>query len=113
MADSVLPYRNNEQAIGKYTFTFKMSSPVPSSPRITIDFPSIYPQLLTNVDNCQGSVLIGLTNEKEVLSCNVIGNQVIFDLSTRWAELDSGILVVEIFDVINPNSVAGKSTGFF
>jgi hypothetical protein len=111
--DSVLPYRNNEQATGKYTFTFKMSSPVPSFPRITIDFPSIYPKLLNNVDNCQGTVEVKLINEKKTLTCTLVGNQFIFDLSTVWTELDSGNIVVEIFDIINPSSAALKSTGFF
>ena len=66
VADSVLPYRNNENAVGKYTFTFKMSSPVPSNPRITVDFPSIYPKILNNVDACRGSVLVMLKSKGEL-----------------------------------------------
>jgi hypothetical protein len=111
--DSVLPYRNNEQALGKYTFSFKMSSPVPSYPRITIDFPSIYSKLLKNVDNCQGTVEVKLINEKQTFTCTLVGNQFIFDLSSQWSELDSGNIVVEIFDIINPSSVALQSTGYF
>jgi hypothetical protein len=111
--DSVLPYRNNDQATGKYTFTFKMSNPVPSFPRITIDFPGIYPKLLNNVDDCQGTVEVKLINEKKTFTCTLLGNQFIFDLSTEWKELDSGNIVVEIFDIINPSSVASQSTGFF
>ena len=113
VADSVLPYRNNENAVGKYTFTFKMSSPVPSSPRVTIDFPPIYTMLLSNVDNCQGTVFVKLLNEKVQLPCSLIGNQFIFDLSSNWSELDSGNIVIEIFDIVNPPSVQSQSTGFF
>lgn len=111
--DSVLPYRNNENAIGKYTFTFKMSSSVPSSPRITIDFPSIYPKLLNNVDACSGTVEVKLKNEKATFQCQIVGLQVIFDISSKWSDLDAGNIVVELLDVVNPPSVQGQSTGFF
>ena len=113
VVDSVLPYRNNEQAIGKYTFTFKMSSPVPSNPRITIDFPNIYPKLLANVDNCQGTVEVKLKSEKFNFACVVTGTRVSFDVSSQWSELDAGNIVVEVFDIINPTGVAKRSTGYF
>ena len=113
VVDSVLPYRNNEQAIGKYTFTFKMSSPVPSNPRITIDFPNIYPKLLANVDNCQGTVAVKLRNEIFNFSCAVDGTRITFDISNQWGYLDAGNIVVEVFDIINPTGAAYKSTGYF
>lgn len=112
-ANSVLPYRNNQGAIGKYTFTFKLSSPVPSNPRITIDFPPIYTKILNNVDACSGSVTVLLRNEVKAISCSIQSNTVIFDLSDSWSFLDAGNIVVELYDVVNPSSVAYKSTGFF
>jgi hypothetical protein len=113
VADSVLPYRNNENAVGKYTFTMKLSTAIPSSPRITIDFPDIYPKLIANVDNCLGSVEIRLRNEVFELPCQINGRQVIFDISSKWAEVDAGNVIVQVYDIINPPGVAGKSTGYF
>jgi hypothetical protein len=113
VADSVLPYRNNENAIGKYTFTMKLSTAIPSSPRITIDFPDIYPKLIANVDNCLGSVEVRLRNEVFELPCQINGRQVIFDISSKWSEVDAGNVIVQVYDIINPPGVAGKSTGYF
>ena len=112
-ANSVLPYRNNEGAIGKYTFTFKLSTPVPSNPRITIDFPPIYTKILTNVDACKGTVAVLLRNEVKTISCSIQSNTVTFDLSDSWSFLDAGNIVVELFDVVNPSAVATKTTGYF
>ena len=107
LADSVLPYRNNVNAIGKYTFTFKTSTQVPSNPRITIDFPEVYPKIMNNVATCSGYVNITLKNDRRMYSCSVNGNQVVFDLSKTYSYLDAGTIIIDLYNVVNPSGVQG------
>ena len=110
--NSVLPYRNNEIASGKYTFYFKIGTSIDSNPLITIDFPSIYKTIIPDIEKCRGRVEVLLRSEIEYMACQVVDNQFIFDLKDRWPELDAGNLVIDIYDVINPTGTA-ISTGNF
>ena len=111
--DSVLPYRNNEAATGKYTFYFKVSSSVPSNPFITIDFPSTYPKIVQDIDKCSGRIEVLLRSEKFYMDCTVFGSQIIFDLGSKWSELDAGNIIIELFDVVNPSTIQDRSSGNF
>lgn len=110
--NSVLPYRNNEIAQGRYTFYFKISSQIESNPLITIDFPEIYVNFLPDIEKCTAKVQILLRSETEFIKCSVVGNQVVFDLKEYWSEIDSGNIIIDLYDVINPTGTA-ISTGNF
>lgn len=110
--NSVLPYRNNEKAMGKYTFFFKIGSSVDSNPLITIDFPSTYPSIVPDIENCKGRVEVLLRSEVEYMDCTVFGNQIMFDLNSKWTELDAGNIIIDLYDVVNPDGIA-VSTGNF
>lgn len=46
------------------------------------------------------------------MNCTVSGQKITFDLSETWSELDAGNIIVELFDVINPDGTE-VSTGNF
>ena len=110
--NSVLPYRNNEKAQGRYTFFFKVSSQIESNPLITIDFPVIYVNFLPNIEKCSAKVQILLRSETQFIKCTVDQNKVTFDLKEYWSEIDSGNIIIDLYDVINPVGTA-ISTGNF
>lgn len=114
VADSIQPYRTNQAATGKYTFTFKIATRLTTNPILKIGFPSIFPIIMANTNSCAGSVQVMLTSQKKNITCSVVINELAIDLSA-FPFIDAGNIVVVINDVLNPAGadIFKKSSGNF
>lgn len=111
--NSVDPFRTNMEAIANYTFHFRSSSQIQSKPRFTITFPDIFPSIFLNNAECKAIVTIVLTTEWSEIDCSVNGNIVEVDVQEVWGSLDSGYIMIELANVLNPSGVGQISSGNF
>lgn len=46
------------------------------------------------------------------MKCSIVGNVVTFNLNQYWSEVDSGNLIIDLYDVINPTGIIDSGGNF-
>lgn len=113
VANSIEPYRTNESSTGSYKFTFKITTSLTQDPQLRMNFPSVFNPIMANSLACSGKITVMLTSETHTIVCSISGQQLFIDLSQYFTTIDSGNLIVEINDIVNPSGALKQSSGNF
>ena len=111
-ANPIVPNRNNQGAIANYTFYMSLQTSIYQSPTIIITFPLNEYATVMSTTTCTAEITQSSTTNRT--TCDHAANVITIPIDpAQFPLIESGSIIITIYNVANPINLAGMGTGNF